>query len=113
MMAIPWSQKFAHFFDKGACYRGALTERLRIETLGTMNVRHIRNRLARFSPFYVVTSSGDKYPVPHPEFVLVAEHTVVVADSAGYVVNLDPLHIVGLEDIPQPKTGRARRRARP
>ena len=77
-----------------------------------MNVRHIKKRLSAFRPFYVVTSSGDKYPVPHPEFVLVAEHTVVVADTSGYVVNLDPLHIVALEDLPRSKNGRGRQARR-
>jgi hypothetical protein len=75
-----------------------------------MNVAHIRERLKQgFRPFAVVTSSGDKYPVPHPEFILVAARTVVVADQRGYVVNLDPLHIVGLEDPRPARNGNSRR----
>ena len=36
--------------------------------------------------------------------------TVVVADQHGYAVVLDPLHIVGLEDIPTRKNGHRKRR---
>ena len=67
---------------------------------GNVNVEHIRSRLQeKFRPFTVVTSSGDKYPVPHPDFIFVTSRIVVVADADGYTTNLDPLHIVGLEDI--------------
>jgi hypothetical protein len=52
-----------------------------------------------FRPFAVVTSSGDKYPVPHPEFIYLTQRTVIVADRRGYTVNLDPLHGVGLEAL--------------
>jgi hypothetical protein len=76
-----------------------------------VNVQLIRARLGeRFRPFAVVTSSGDKYPVPHPEFILITERTVVVADTQGYVVHLDPLHIVGLEDIPARRNGAGKHR---
>ena len=76
-----------------------------------MNVEHIRTRLKDgFRPFAVVTSSGGKYPVPHPEFILLTPRTVVVADQNGYAVVLDPLHIVGLEDIPTRKNGHRKRR---
>ena len=75
-----------------------------------MNVEHIRSRLSeRFRPFALVTSSGNKYPVPQPDFVFLTARTIVVADQEGYTVLLDPLHVVGLEDIPRRKTNRARR----
>jgi hypothetical protein len=48
--------------------------------------------------------------VAHPEFVLLTPVTVVVADQRGYAVVLDPLHVVGLEDIPPARNGRAKRR---
>ena len=80
-------------------------------------VEHIRSRLqGGFRPFAVVTSSGHKFPVPHPDFVFITPRTVVVADEDGYTVNLDPLHIVGLEDIPMRRNGGQkprRRRKRP
>ena len=74
-----------------------------------MNVEQIRSRLREgFRPFAIVTSSGHKYPVPHPEFLFLTQRTVIVADRRGYTVNLDPLHIVGLEEIP-PRNNRPKR----
>jgi hypothetical protein len=76
-----------------------------------VNVRHIRARLGNgFRPFAIVTSSGHRYPVAHPEFVLLTPVTVVVADQRGYAVVLDPLHVIGLEDIPPSRNGRSKRR---
>jgi len=78
-----------------------------------VNVELIRARLKEgFRPFALVMSSGHKYPVPHPEFVLLTPRTVVVADLRGYTVNLDPLHVVGIEDIPATRNGKAKRRAK-
>ncbi len=78
-----------------------------------MNVELIRLRMKEgFRPFTIVMSSGNKYPVPHPEFVLVTPRKVVVADEQGATTDLDPLHITGLEDLPTPKNGRAQRRRR-
>ena len=82
-----------------------------------MNVDLIRRRLTKgFRPFALITSSGDRYPVPHPEFVLLTPRTVVVADDDGLTTNLDPLHVVAIEDLP-PKArkgnGRSGRQARP
>jgi len=78
-----------------------------------MNVERIRARLkGGFRPFAVVTSSGDKFPVPHPEFILLTQRTVVVATSDGYAAVLDPLHVAGLQDIPGRRDGRARRARR-
>jgi len=77
-----------------------------------MNVERIREKMkGGFRPFSVVTSSGDKYPVPHPEFIMITPRTVVVANDRGGVVTLDPVHVVGLEDI-LPKKGPAKRRAK-
>lgn len=78
-----------------------------------MNVEQIRTRIREsFRPFAVVTSSGNKYPVPHQDFILITERTVVVVDRKGYAVNLDPLHIVGLEDIRARGNGTQKRRRR-
>ena len=76
-----------------------------------MNVELIRAKLkGGFRPFKIVTTSGNKYPVPHPEFAFVTQRTVVVADRQGFVVHLDPLRIVDLEDIPARKNGSKRQR---
>ncbi len=79
-----------------------------------MNVDFIRARLKNgFKPFALVTSSGNRYPVPHPEFIFLTQRTVVVADRRGYTMNLDPLHIVSIEDMPvrnRGSKGKAKRR---
>ncbi len=78
-----------------------------------MNVEFIRSRLKEgFKPFTLVMSSGNKYPVPHPEFILVTPRQVIVADQRGYAVHLDPLHIVGVEDLPARRNGRQKKRAK-
>jgi len=78
-----------------------------------VNVELIRARLKeRFRPFALVMSGGNKYPVPHPEFMLLTQRTVVVADLRGYTVYLDPLHVVGIEDIPTSRNGRSKRRSK-
>ena len=78
-----------------------------------MNVELIRGRLGEgFSPFSVVTSSGHRYPVPHPDFIFLTQRTVIVADRRGYTVSLDPLHVVGLEDLPFRRNGRSKHRAK-
>jgi len=76
-----------------------------------MNVETIRARIREsFRPFTVVTSSGNKYPVPHQDFILITERTIVVVDRNGYAVVLDPLHIVGLEDMRVRGNGSRKRR---
>jgi hypothetical protein len=78
-----------------------------------VNVERIRARLKDgFRPFAIVTSSGNKYPVPHPEFIFITQRAVIVADDRGYTVNLDPLHIVAIEDIPMHSRGGSARRTK-
>ena len=65
-----------------------------------MNVEQIRARLTGgFRPFAIRTSDGREYPVPHPEFLAVGRHAVGVVDKQGYIVSLDPQHIVALQDL--------------
>jgi hypothetical protein len=77
-----------------------------------VNLETIRTRVKDFRPFALVTSSGNKYPIPHPDFIFFTVRTVIVPDSKGDAVILDPLHIVGLEDFPTRKNGRHKRRRR-
>lgn len=66
-----------------------------------VNLELIRARLTeKFRPFAVVTSSGNKYSVPHPDFIFITRRTVIVVNKDDYPILLDPLHVVGLEDIP-------------
>ena len=73
-----------------------------------MNVEHIRTRLKEeFRPFAVVTSSGNKYPVPHPEFVLIGRHNIVIEDAKGLLDIIDPLHVVSIRPRARGKTRKA------
>ena len=75
-----------------------------------MNLEIIRERVKEFSPFRLVTSSGNKYAVPHPDFIFFTTRTVIVATQSGGAVILDPLHVVGLEDIRTRRNGQRRRK---
>ncbi len=69
-----------------------------------MNVEEIQRRLrGGFKPFVMHLSDGRRYPVPHPEFLLVTRRSVAVADRRGFIDVLDPLHIVSLKDYPPPR----------
>jgi len=64
-----------------------------------MTVDVIRKRLiGGFIPFTIRTSDGEKFHVPHKEFVFVTAKRVVIADKRGLVNVLDPVHIVSLEE---------------
>ena len=85
----------------------------RLREAAGMNVELIRARLKEgFHPFALVVSSGNKYPVPHPEFVLLTQRTVVVADDRGLTVNVAPPHVVALEDLPAPPAAKPKRSSR-
>jgi len=75
-----------------------------------MNLEIIRERVSEFRPFTLVTSSGNKYAVPHQDFIFFTVRTVVVATQSGGVVVLDPLHIVSLENVPRKNEKHKRRR---
>jgi hypothetical protein len=78
-----------------------------------MNVDQIRLRVREdFRPFALVTSSGHKYAVPHPDSLFLTQRTVIVAEQHGYATQIDPLHIVGIEDVPERRNGGGRRRKR-
>jgi hypothetical protein len=64
-----------------------------------MSIEGIRRRLVGgFVPFTLRTSDGEKFAVPHREFIFITQRRVVVADRKGYVNVLDPLHIVSIEE---------------
>ena len=64
-----------------------------------MTVDDIRKRLiGGFIPFTIRTSDGEKFHVPHKEFVFVTAKRVVIADKRGLVNVLAPMHIVSLEE---------------
>ena len=68
-----------------------------------MNVQTIRKRLSKEGPFIVRTSDGEKYTVPHPEFVWVGRYNVVIEDEQGGIDVIDPLHVVAIRRVPAAK----------
>jgi hypothetical protein len=68
-----------------------------------MNVQTIRKRLSEDGPFIVRTSDGEKYSVPHPEFVWVGRYNVVIEDEQGGIDVIDPLHVVAIRRVPAAK----------
>jgi hypothetical protein len=46
-----------------------------------------------------VTSSGDKYPVPHRDFIFPAPRVLIVLKLNYNTVGVDPLPVVGPEDL--------------
>jgi hypothetical protein len=71
-----------------------------------MSITQIRQRLAPgFRPFALRTSDGREYLVHHPECILIGTRDVGVLDDEGYIVTLDPLHIVGIKNLPPKKNG--------
>ena len=61
-----------------------------------MNRQFIRHNLTGAGPFIIRTSDGKEYRVPHPEFVLVGKHNVVVEQPNGFLDIIDPLHVVSI-----------------
>ena len=44
-----------------------------------MNTERIRQKLTQgFRPFAIETSGGKRYPIPHPEFIMVGKGVVAV-----------------------------------
>ena len=64
-----------------------------------MNVQTIRKE----RPFIVRTSYGEKYCVPHPEFVWVGRYNVVIEDEQGGTDVIDPLHVVEISRVASAK----------
>ena len=56
----------------------------------------IRQQLGNRGPLIIRTSDGKQFPVPHPEFVLVGRHNIVVESEAGLLDIIDPLHVLSI-----------------
>ena len=61
-----------------------------------MNREIIRQQLTGSGPFVIRTSDGKQFPVPHPEFVLIGRHNIVIEDNKGFLDIIDPLHVVSI-----------------
>ena len=64
-----------------------------------MNVQALRKRLSKEGPLVVRTSDGQEYAVPHPEFVWVGRHNLVIEDEQGGIDVIDPLHVVAIRRV--------------
>ena len=72
-----------------------------------MNTERIRQKLTNgFRPFALQLSSGKRYLVPHPEFIMVGRNVVAVLGKDDSVTRIDALHIVAIEDLPAAKRRR-------
>ena len=72
-----------------------------------MNRELIRQQLIGQGPFLIRTSDGKVFPVPHPEFVLIGRHNIVIEDAKGLLDIIDPLHVVSIRPGTQRKTNKA------
>jgi hypothetical protein len=61
-----------------------------------MNRELIRQQLVGQRPLIIRTSDGKEFSVPHPEFVLVGRHNIVIEDPKGLLDIIDPLHVVSV-----------------
>ncbi len=69
-----------------------------------MNTERIKQKLTNgFRPFAIEVSSGKRYPVPHPEFIMVGRGVVAILGKDDSVTTIDALHIVAVEDLPAGK----------
>jgi len=69
-----------------------------------MNRELIRQQLVGQKPLTIRTSDGKEFPVPHPEFVLVGRHNIVIEDENGLLDIIDPLHVVSIRPGSRRKT---------
>ena len=69
-----------------------------------MNSNLIRERLNRDTkPFVFRLSDGTRVPVAHPDFAAVTPGLIVVVGRNYSVTNIDPLHVVAIEEAPPKK----------
>jgi hypothetical protein len=73
-----------------------------------MNRELIRKQLIGHAPLVIRTSDGKQFPVPHPEFVLVGRHNIVVESEQGMLDIIDPLHVVSIRPNAKRKTPKVR-----
>jgi hypothetical protein len=64
-----------------------------------MNPELIREQIRGTGPFVLRTSDGKEFEVPHPEFVMVGRHNLVIENSKGVMDIIDPLHVVSIRPV--------------
>ena len=83
-----------------------------------MHVNAIKDHLAAkpFEPFEIILSSGDRFPVHHPENVLLTKERAIVAYSTSRrdaelpegAISISYLHIAAIEPMPPKPKSKAR-----
>lgn len=80
-----------------------------------MSTETIWGRIRRrpFHPFFLQTSGGRRYPVFHPEMILLTKTSIAIALTAkgldsteevpSRMVTISPLHVSSVENMPEPK----------
>ena len=67
-----------------------------------MRITDIRERLSNgFEPFLLRLTDGRRIEVPHPDFIAVGKHVVVVLDRGDAARKIDAPRIVSIEDLPK------------
>jgi hypothetical protein len=82
-----------------------------------MNIKAIKDQLSvrPFEPFDIILTSGDRFPVTHPENVILLKERVLLAyyDEPGDLpdrhTSISYLHIAALEPMARRAKSRARR----
>lgn len=64
-----------------------------------LNLEMIRQKVhGAFRPFTLHLSDGRKFPVPHPDFILVGKNMVIINNDQDVAQYIDAFHIVSLEE---------------
>ncbi len=61
-----------------------------------MNRAWIRQQSRGSGTFKIRTSDGKEYSVPHPEFLLIGRHNIVIESASGLLDIIHPLHVVSI-----------------
>lgn len=72
-----------------------------------MNSNRIRERWQQDTrPFTLRLSDGSRVPVAHPDFMMMPPGAglIVVYGRRGGITQIDPLHVVAIEDTPVKKS---------
>jgi hypothetical protein len=60
----------------------------------------IKKRLENgFTPFALRLADGRRYEIPQRDFIALSQRTVLVIDTDGWGVTINPLHIVSVDDL--------------
>jgi hypothetical protein len=66
-----------------------------------MNVQELKKRVSGggFRPFAIRTTDGQKFAIPHPEFILFGKYSIAIRDKSGFINNIDPLRVVSAREL--------------